>query len=327
MEKRINYLFRKYLSNSCTEEELGEFLELIRISDQDNSLREMLRETYESILVASDTYVNDSGRLVIPGNPAPVPEKKKRVFLRPLSVAAAVLVLATLTAGVYWTLRPHTAAPQLNAGLKKSSTEKAEYKYLLLPDSTQVWLNVGSTLEYPGQFDGATREVSLSGEAYFDVKHAAEHPFIIHTGQITTTVLGTAFNINAYVDHPDVRVSVSRGKVKVSRGVQTIALLVKGQEVKVSQQDNTPLEKVISNAPVAAWQQGILYYDDETMEAVISDLQRVYNVNIKISQNKTKNLRLSTSFRREIGISQALEILCNLSDTQLYEKNGIYLIQ
>ena len=121
------------------------------------------------------------------------------------------------------------------AMMKKTSTERAEYKYILLPDSTQVWLNAGSTLDYPEHFDEATREVTLVGEAYFDVKHAAEHPFIIHTGQIQTTVLGTAFNINAYTDRSNIQVSVSRGKVKVSRGDQLIAMLVKGQEVKVSQ--------------------------------------------------------------------------------------------
>ena len=123
--------------------------------------------------------------------------------------------------------------------MKKTSTERAEYKYILLPDSTQVWLNAGSTLDYPEHFDETTREVTLTGEAYFDVKHAAEHPFIIHTGQIQTTVLGTAFNINAYTDRSNIQVSVSRGKVKVSRGDQLIATLVKGQEVKVSQTGDT----------------------------------------------------------------------------------------
>jgi transmembrane sensor len=211
--------------------------------------------------------------------------------------------------------------------MKKTSTERAEYKYILLPDSTQVWLNAGSTLEYPENFDKTAREVILSGEAYFDVKHAAEHPFIIHTGKIMTTVLGTAFNINAYADRFNIKVSVSRGKVKVSRGDRLLATLVKDQEIKVSKSENQSPQKVISTNSVAAWQQGNMVYDDETLGEIIADLERVYNVNIQLTVSRMSSLQVTTRFRRELGISQALEILCKLTDSHLVQKNGTYLIQ
>ena len=211
--------------------------------------------------------------------------------------------------------------------MKKTSTERAEYKYILLPDSTQVWLNAGSTLEYPDHFDKTIREVSLSGEAYFDVKHAAEHPFIIHTGQILTTVLGTAFNINAYADRSNIKVSVSRGKVKVSRGNQQLALLLRNQEIKVSQKESEKPQRVSSTNSIAEWQQGNMVYDDEKMGEIIADLQRVYNVNIQLMNVNMINVQVTTRFRRELGIGQALEILCKLTDTQVSDRNGTYFIQ
>ncbi|HEX3079802.1 MAG TPA: FecR domain-containing protein [Puia sp.] len=329
MEQRIKFLFRKYLANTCTAEELDEFFHCIRMSDQDETLRLILQETYESILTSSDTYVDISGDLVTRGIPNPfsppaVQPKRKR---RPALAIVASLVVLGLGALVFKNYQDNKkAAPQLGL-MKKTSTERAEYKYILLPDSTQVWLNAGSTLDYPERFDEKTREVTLTGEAYFDVKHAAEHPFVIHTGQIQTTVLGTAFNINAYSDRSDIQVSVSRGKVKVSRGNQLIATLVKGQAVKVSQTGDTGPQKVIATNSVAAWQQGNMVYDDETLGDIIADLQRVYNVNIRVEKNQMRALRISTSFRRELGVSHALDILCKLTDAQLTEQSGTYIIQ
>lgn len=329
MNKRIRDLFRKYLSNTCNQAELEEFLRFVKKSDHDEILRQVLQECFEEVLMGSDTYVTKSGKLVIPGSPEPFvfPEGKQKRN-RPLKMAIACLAAALFIFGFYYiTIQQKTKPAHELSVLKKTSTEKAEYKYILLPDSTQVWLNAGSTLEYPEYFDKDTREVTLSGEAYFDVKHAAEHPFIIHTGQISTTVLGTAFNINAYADRANIRISVSRGKVKVSRGDQLLATLVKDQEIKVSKTETLAPQKVLSANTVAAWQQGIMIYDDELLSEIITDLERVYNVKIQVTKSRISSLQVTTRFRRELGISQALEILCKLTDSHLEEKDGTYFIQ
>ena len=197
----------------------------------------------------------------------------------------------------------------------------------MLPDSTQVWLNAVSSLEFPDHFDKNKREVFLSGEAYFDVKHAAETPFIIHTGNISTTVLGTAFKIKAYPDRKTVIVAVSRGKVKVNRGDELVATLTKGQQVKVSNQNKKIDQKNISENQVAAWQQGNMVYDDESISDIIADLERMYNVNIKVMNENIRNLTVRTSFQREEGIEHALQVLCILTDTKLEQSDGIYILQ
>jgi len=334
MEKRLNELFQKYLANHCTAEEMEEFFHYIRESREDEALRRLLRETYQSIRNESATFVNPTGELVVPereekNDPAfrkPGPVYRRRKLLNRLLAAA---IISGISFGIFHFLDPNVkqAYANKNQVLKKSSTERAEYKYILLPDSTQVWLNAGSILEYPEHFDLSNREVSLSGEAYFDVKHAAEHPFLIHTGRILTTVLGTAFNINAYPERSSVTVSVSRGKVKVSRGSQLVATLLKGQQVNVSEKDERVAQKNIEVSSVAGWQQGNLEYDDERLQDIIDDLQRVYSTDIRISNSNIRQLRISTSFRRELGVNQALEILCKLTDTQLFQKEGTYIIQ
>ena len=332
MEDRIKYLFNQYFDNNCSRDELEELFSYIRAADNDELLRSLVKKAYDDTRQkpSSQTYVNESGNLILTGqewiSETPVP--KKRPKTRWIPMLAAACVLAAVAAIAWLTLQPgHKAAVPATAATTKKTTERSEYKYVLLPDSTQVWLNASSSLEFPDHFGAAKREVTLSGEAYFDVKHADKIPFIIHTGKISTTVLGTAFNIKAYPDRENIIVSVSRGKVRVSYNNTPVATLIKGQQVKVSSVYSTAVEKKIAPAAVAAWQQGNMSYEDESFEDIIADLQRLYNVNIKIDNASIRNLKVSTSFRREIGIEQALQVLCQLTDTVLKQENGWYTIQ
>jgi ferric-dicitrate binding protein FerR (iron transport regulator) len=330
MEERIKYLFRQYLENTCSREELEELFVCVRQSEHDAILRNRIRALYDAIRKnpSLQTYVDEGGNLLFtepePGIVVKQPGKKRR----PAVMVAGIFVLAI--AGLLWLLNKPARPGNTSAALPmltKKITERSEYKYLLLPDSTQVWLNAGSSLEFPDHFNEGKREVFLSGEAYFDVKHADKIPFIIHTGKISTTVLGTAFNIKAYPGRKNIIVSVSRGKVSVSRDNELIATLIRGQQLKLSSGDNRITEKNIAVTQVAAWQQGNMVYEDERLEDIIADLERMYNVKIRIENASIQNLQISTSFRREIGIEQALEILCKLTDTGLKQTAGEYIIQ
>lgn len=106
-----------------------------------------------------------------------------------------------------------------------------------------------------------------------------------------------------------------------------LATLVKGQQVKVNSQLSTVEEKKIAPAEVAAWQKGNMSYDDEAFEDIVADLERLYNVKIRIENDAIRALKVSTSFRREIGIEQALQVLCKLTDTMLRQSDGWYIIQ
>ena len=345
MEDRIQYLFQKYLDNCCTRKEFEEFLSYISQSGHDEHLRALIRKVYEQSgreAASSDSYVDEAGNLVVPpataGPAAPGPlRRRNNKSLLAVAVTMAAAVIVVIGGYVWWNnFRWWYSADDSPGKLAdnsqqvqhtKKSTQRSENKYLLLPDSTQVWLNVASTLEFPKQFDSNSRVVYLSGEAYFDVKHADKIPFIIHTGKVTTTVLGTAFNIKAYPDRKDVIVSVKRGKVKVNYDNEEVALLTKGQQVKVSNTENKVVEKKPSTNEAAAWQQGYLVYDDETMADILADLQRVYDVHIRVVNASLGAQRVSTSFRRETGVEFVLQVLCQLTDTRFTQVNGQYIIE
>jgi len=331
MEERLKYLFRRYIENICTREELEEFFAYTQEAKNDEELRGLIKKVYETIRENSSlTYVDEGGNLILtkPGWLAQ-PVARKRSLRKKLAIGVLIVAGIIGAGGIWYSITSIKSDKDLSrsAPLKKKITERSEFKYLLLPDSTQVWLNAVSSLEFPDHFDKNKREVFLSGEAYFDVKHAAETPFIIHTGNISTTVLGTAFNIKAYPDRKTVIVAVSRGKVKVNRGDELVATLTKGQQVKVSNQNKKIDQKNISENQVAAWQQGNMVYDDESISDIIADLERMYNVNIKVMNENIRNLTVRTSFQREEGIEHALQVLCILTDTKLEQSDGIYILQ
>jgi transmembrane sensor len=332
MEERIQYLFRRYLDNTCTRKEFDEFFAFICEAAHNETIRNLVKKLYDEMGHSSSslTYVDECGNLVLtkpdcltPGTAAPAKPQRKKVLAGMALAACIVIAIGT----IWFVNRPVATTPAtIAANLTKRSTARSEYKYLLLPDSTQVWLNAASTLEFPKTF-GSKREVFLSGEAYFDVKHAEQIPFIIHTGKVYTTVLGTAFNIKAYPGRKNVVVSVSRGKVRVNYDTREVAVLTPGQQVKVNNDNNGIAEKKIAASEPASWQQGNMVYDDEALEDVIADLEQIYDVHVQIKNALLRSEPVSTTFRREMGIEEALQVLCKLTDTQLKQQNGIYIIQ
>jgi len=334
MEERLSYLFKKYLDNTCSEKELEEFLSYVQKAHNEELLRELIEKVYknqEKEGINTSTYVDENGDLVL-NEPkwiasSQVRVRRKRSLLPALGFAASVVIVAAIIwimSGVNRTvINPKTPV----ASLTRKTTDRSEFKYLLLEDGTKVWLNAASTLEFPDHFNTTKREVYLSGEAFFDVQHADKIPFIIYTGDIATTVLGTAFNIKAYPGQKKIIISVSRGKVKIKRKDGWETTLIRRQQVKIEEAGSDISEKNIPENEIAGWQQGNLVYDDETLEDIMADLQRIYNVNIQVADLSINGLKISTSFKREIGVEQALQVLCRLTDTKLIKTEEVYLIQ
>lgn len=317
MEERIQYLFRKYRDNTCSPQEYEEFFALLRQGAHDNDVRELIRQVYEAEAAntPAETYVNGNGQLV-------APFRRNGAVLRKALAMAALFV--TAVAAALWLMPERKRGPIVN--MARQHTARSEYKHLRLPDGSEVWLNAASTLEFPEKFGGAKREVYLTGEAFFDVQHAEQQPFVIHTGKVSTTVLGTAFNIKAYPGRKNVVVSVSQGKVSVDYGENNPTTLVKGQQLKVDLGRLSPAGKKTLIAEAAPWKQGDLQYDGETFADIIADLERVYDVKIVIAQEELRKVPVSTSFKRDIGVEQALQVLCRLTDTRLALTEGIYTI-
>jgi transmembrane sensor len=163
-----------------------------------------------------------------------------------------------------------------------------EIKLISLSDGTTICLNSGSKLSYPDKFKQNTREVTLTGEAFFKVAHNSSKPFIIYSGKIKTTVLGTSFNVKAYNEDKAIKVTVVSGKVGVlATKIKHPAILLTPnmQLVYTKTSETLVAEKIEDASAVISWQQGKLQYHNTPLSDVLADVQRKYNVVIKADKN------------------------------------------
>ncbi|MEP7319184.1 MAG: FecR domain-containing protein, partial [Panacibacter sp.] len=143
-----------------------------------------------------------------------VPLKKKYRYLFGISSAAALLIIAL---SVWMLNRDKTGNVATTPSLQNLVTENGSRTRTILPDGSNVWLNAGSHISFSENFTGSTREVTLDGEAYFDVVKQPQRPFIVHVSGYDIRVLGTAFNVKSYPDDKTIETTLLRGLVQVTK--------------------------------------------------------------------------------------------------------------
>lgn len=157
----------------------------------------------------------------------PVKQGKLRSMWR--YAAAACIAVALFAAWQWWPSAD--ADKQAVVYGQQLVTQKGSRSQIVLPDGSKVWLNAGSTLDYPKQFTGKTRAVQLQGEAYFEVAKNVKQPFIVHTKTFDIKVLGTGFNVRAYPDEDSAITSLVHGSVEViTGGKEKRSILLKPNE-------------------------------------------------------------------------------------------------
>lgn len=172
-------------------------------------------------------------------------------------------------------------------------TEYGQQKTIVLTDGTKVKLNSGSTLTYPKTFASDRREVTLKGEAFFSVTKNPDAPFIIHSGDVTTKVLGTEFNVSAYPESGEVQVAVVSGKVKVNANVKEGA---EKNSVCLNPSEMVTFEKKERELSVTSfdirdqigWKDGILYFEKSDFTSAIRKLERWYGIKIQLPADSGK---------------------------------------
>lgn len=151
---------------------------------------------------------------------------------------------------------------------------------VMLPDGTNVWLNSQSSLTYPVAFNGAERNVTLKGEAYFEVAKNKQHPFIVHTNGLNVKVLGTHFNVSAYNDDNEVKTTLLEGSVNLTKG-NSSALLIPGQQGIASLQQDKIITKAVNVNQAIAWKMGYFIFRDEKIGDIMKQVARWYNVEVE----------------------------------------------
>lgn len=210
--------------------------------------------------------------------------------------ASLLLVLAGVLAAWQFGSNQHT---DVQMELIVAKTEYGQKKTVVLSDGTKVMLNAGSQLIYPKKFDGESREVSLTGEAFFDVHRDETHPFIIQTSGLTTQVLGTSFNVRGYDEDLAVRVSVVTGKVRVTSVAGESAYLIPEQMGVFSKENQSINVTSFDENEFVGWTEGLLIFENETLPDIFQKLERWYGVTILVDEGVKLEGHYSGSYKNK----------------------------
>lgn len=181
-----------------------------------------------------------------------------------------------------------------------------------LADGTKVWLNSGSSLQFPSGFTAKKRTVRLIGEAYFEVTKNEHQPFQVQTNDVNIEVLGTSFNVVSYKNESRSEVVLVEGKVKLlstnSNDEDVIETMIPGQRSIYSQESKQIKNENVSVEKYIAWKNGDLIFQDDNMEEVVRRLSRWFNVEIVINDPEIKSYVYKAAFRNE-NLTQVLTLL------------------
>jgi len=285
-------LLEKFHAGKCTPEEL-----------------ELLDNWYRSI---------DQGEEIMPVNQAlsdqyqqqfllnfrQATEKPKPRYRRWIAAAAAAVLIGV---GISYLLLPKKNHPAPNDYLAITNTDTTP-KLVVLPDSSQVWLNTTATIRYKKNFDLTHRQIQLTGEAYFDVKGDEKNPFVIRTRDINIRVLGTQFNVEAYPGEELSRVILSRGKVNVrSAHDSSVSVVLKpGYAASFSNEGrNFDIDKV-NTLQTDSWKHGAFSANDISFKDAVNRLCGHYGYTVNWQNTKDINKHVNvllnnTDFRNVLS--------------------------
>lgn len=238
-----------------------------------------------------------------------VPPKKQTVPLqRVLTRVAAVMLPAALIVGSYFIYE----AAGNQAEWVRIETPYGKTGCYYLADGTCVWLNAGSSLEYPEKFRGRKREVRLNGEAFFDVTPDKRKPFVVVSDHLRTTVLGTEFNVCSYGNQRHESVTVLSGSVNVTTKDDQMHHLVPDRHLTHWIEDgNTDIEEVDA-ASMISWLTSGLVFENSTLEDILCGLQRTYNLKVIVDSAQLTNTIYCMKFVNGESLDYVLDVVHSL---------------
>lgn len=189
------------------------------------------------------------------------------------------------------------------------STPRGRQFHIQLSDGSAVWLNAASSIRYPIVFSGAQRVVEITGEAYFEIAKNAAQPFIVKTERdAQIEVLGTGFNVNAYANEAVAKTTLIEGKVRVAAGGSQPVVLRPGEQVSLlpSSQLSQPL--AVETEKVVAWKNGVFDFTDESLQDVMKQLERWYDIDVVYEKN-IPIIRFYGKMTKNISLNDLLIIL------------------
>ncbi len=331
-EESINKkeVIRRFIENKYSQEDIAHLVRWIDDPGSDRSLKNAFQDYWyhhsdDTSDTGNDAYmekmldrlhhrINLSGDHPVSGGHSARTWRIRSASLKVFNRVAAIMFFPLLIVSLCYFLRN---VPYLT-GNKLTNTEII-YAPLGtrvgfdLPDGSHTWLNHGSEIRYSLQPGRNTREVYLTGEAYFDVKEDPEHPFVVNTHGVNVYAVGTSFNVMAYEDDPSIEVTLVDGKVdlygyKKDGKKERITEMIPGDHVVIDHTTRKVIRSSGETNTYIAWKQGRLILRDDPMDIIVDKLEKWYNVDIEILDPQLINYPFTGTFTDET-LPQVLNLL------------------
>ena len=301
----MDKLFKKYLNGTCTPEEYAKVLDVIRSSDDNQSLDRFMNTSWDAIEAKQGDVINDNllGQIhhQIALTESKTTQKNIRLYKLGLQIAA-VLIVGLIVTSVYVFKYNQFALQSLTQHVSTSPGSITNFK---LPDGSLVWLNSGSEITYAGNFN-ENRKLQLKGEAFFDVIKSGS-TFQISTEFGNIQVLGTAFNVKAYSDDNFVT-TLERGSLEVTTVSGNEKQILKPGNQACLDKNNQLQVTTVDIDEFISWKDGKLMFVRKSLVEVTKMLERWYNVKIELETKENKELWFTGTIEKET-ISEVLEII------------------
>nr|WP_305121177.1 FecR family protein [Pedobacter xinjiangensis] len=190
---------------------------------------------------------------------------------------------------------------------------QGKVKKVRLPDGSLVWINSKGSIKFPQQFSTTTRDVYIEeGEVFFEVKHNKKKPFIVHSGQLTTTVLGTSFNIKYYRDLQNSSISVQTGKVGVSMKGKHLSFLTPHQVMHVNKTTGNFSTTTSTISSFNGWISGDREFENASFDEIALALQNNYGVKLRYQRQRSPEYSYTVQMDFKQPIEHNINILCKM---------------
>jgi len=316
--------FRKYINGTCNPKEFADVLEAVRGQEDNDQISSEILELWDATLKGSVENKENNQLLDKIHHRIGLEESKsltrKFTVYKNLLKVAAVLIVGLLVSTAIFYNKPQK---QLYTTLIETVTApygaRTSFK---LPDGSEIWLNSGSTISFPKQF-GDIRSIELTGQAFFKVVKDGKR-FMVTTGYGNVEVMGTSFDVMAYLDE-NFETTLVEGSVKVRNLKNQVAILKPGQQSVITSSNELSVNEVNTNLSTS-WKEGKLIFVKEPFQNVAKALERWYNVKIELQGEKLKKLGFTGTIEME-SFGEVLELI-NLTTpiTYQFDKNTRVLI-
>ncbi|WP_316817642.1 FecR family protein [Pedobacter nyackensis] len=329
-------LIRKFIAGNCTSQEqerMKIFMEQPGSQELFNQVMDEDWRAFKKEAPATDEYILSFQKRLNKrldencAKPSPV---ISRINFYKYAAVWTVLILGVATYGV-WHTKKVAVGPE-TISMLSSHNPNGQRSTITLSDSSVVTLGAGSSISYPERFTGNTREISLQGEAFFEITKNPEKPFIVQTGDVQTKVLGTSFKIEAFKGQ-EIAVAVATGKVQVNRKIagsgksESLAVLLPGDAIGFNPVTGLATNSNIPAIELTGWKKGKLTFTGTSLSEMLKVLERWYNVKIELRNKQIGRYRMNIQLDGTRPLTQSLEILKATTKAGYIIKDKTVIIQ